>query len=98
MADPTTTITTDIPTALEGSLDAPIIYFDNVPVFGIGPGIGRIALEAGVQEINESGQTVVRRRVVAHLRGNAFAFEALRTAINGMEEMIAPAGDPSKVN
>ena len=75
-----------------------MIYFDSAPVFGVGPGIGRIALEAVVQEIDGSGQTVMRRRVVAHLRGNGLAFEALRNAINGMEAMLAPADDPSKVN
>lgn len=79
------------PPEVEGGMEAPIVYFDNVSAFGIGAGIGRMTLEMDVYEPTEPGApSRTRRRVVAHLRGPLPAFDALRSAINQMEAMLTP--------
>ena len=84
---------------LHGALTAPIILFDEAPVFGVGGGMGRITLSAIVQDEDGKGGQVTGRVVVAHLRGNAHAFVALREAINGMELMVnGPATSEGPAN
>lgn len=82
----------------EGALDAPILYFDGAPMAGVGQGLGRIALEAVIQDLDAEGRPTIRRRVVAHLRGTPEAFASLRGAISSMEAVRTPAADPSQVN
>lgn len=85
--------------AAEGVLDAPVIYFEGAPTFSIVPGVGRVTLETFIMSPGENGSIVWTRRVVAHLRGNAIAFAALRDAINAMEGMLQPPpSDPKQVN
>jgi hypothetical protein len=83
---------------LEGAADAPVLVFDEVSVFGVMPGTGRVTLAVYLQDDDGNGGVKQRRRVVAHLRGNSIAFEALRNAINGMEAMLAPAPEGQKPN
>ncbi|WP_375460582.1 hypothetical protein [uncultured Enterovirga sp.] len=70
---------------LDGAAEAPIIYFDGAPILGVIPGVGRVTLEALVQDRRGDGTVFTRRVVVAHLRGNGIAFGALRSAIEQME-------------
>lgn len=78
---------------LEGAAEAPILVFDEAPLFGVMIGMGRVTLSAIVQDSDGHGGVKLRRVVVAHLRGNALAFDQLRHAINGMETMVTvPAG------
>lgn len=84
---------------LHGAITAPLIFFDEAPVFGVGSGIGRLTLSAIVQDEDGKGGLVTRRVVVAHLRGNAIAFAGLREAINGMELMATgPATSEGPAN
>lgn len=86
------------PIELEGAADAPIIVFDEVPVYGIMSGMGSITLAAIVQDADGKGGVKRRHVVVAHLRGNGIAFETLRNTINGMEMLAAPAQGGDKPN
>ncbi|MER2267175.1 hypothetical protein [Methylobacterium oxalidis] len=85
-------IKTGDPQKLEGALDAPIIYFDEAPIFGTGNGVGRILLTAIVQDIATDGTLIGHRKVVAQLRGSAAAFEQLRTALDRMAAMSEAPG------
>lgn len=76
--------------ALEGAVDAPILYFDEVPALGYGSGIGRLVLSALVQEVGQDGQLHTRKVAVAHLRGSATAFHLLRDAISKMDLLSVP--------
>ncbi|AWN44846.1 hypothetical protein DK389_28920 [Methylobacterium durans] len=81
---------------VEGAVDAPILFFDEAPALGTGPGVGRVTLSALVQEVGANGAISYRRVAVAHLRGNALAFEGLREAINRMELLASPVqGSPN---
>lgn len=83
-----------LPDHAEGGLEAPVIYFEGVPTFGVGPGIGKIVLEMVINEPSAQGTVPTsRRRIVAHLRGPLAAFDALRGAINEMEAMLTPKSD-----
>ena len=86
------------PIKLEGAAEAPILVFDEVPVFGIMSGMGAITLAAIVQDSDGKGGLVQRYVAVAHLRGNGIAFETLRKAINGMEMLAKPAQGGEKPN
>ncbi|MDP4005414.1 hypothetical protein [Methylobacterium sp. NEAU K] len=79
------------PPEVEGSIEAPILYFETVSAFGVGAGVGRMTLEMVVYDPTEPGALpLARRRVVAHLRGPLPAFEALRSAVNQIEAMLTP--------
>ena len=78
-----------VPTEVEGGLDAPIVYFENVPVYGVGGGIGRVTLDCMILDSDTEGVRRQRRRAVVHLRASTAAFAVLRDAINSMEAMVA---------
>lgn len=86
------------PIELEGAATAPILVFDEAPVFGVMIGMGRVTLTAIIQDEDGKGGVKQRRVAVAHLRGNALAFAELRSAINGMEMMATPAQGGEKPN
>ncbi len=70
---------------------APFIYFDNTPFYGLLNGVGQITLEAvRVFGADETGQPVLDRVVVAHLRGNLHAIKGLRAALDGIILMAEP--------
>ena len=83
---------------LEGAAEAPIIVFDEVPVYGIMSSMGSITLAAIIQDSDGKGRVMQRHVAVAHLRGNGVAFEILRKAINGMEMLATPAQGGDKPN
>ena len=80
-------------TTLEGSALAPILLLDEVPVFGVDQGLCRLTLSAFAQDPTPDGQPMMRRIVVAYLRGNANAFRMLRQALDGIDQLVA--GGPS---
>lgn len=79
-----------LPIELEGAATAPVLVFDEAPIFGVMIGMGRVTLTALVQDEDGKGGVKQRRVAVAHLRGNALAFNELRNAINGMDTLAAP--------
>ena len=76
---------------LEKGPDAPTLIFDDVPYFGVIPGMGKVTLSVYINDSDSAGGIKQRQIAVAHLRGNALAFAALRDAINSMELMAVPA-------
>lgn len=88
-----------LPDHAEGGLEAPVIYFESAPCLGVGPGIGRIALEMVIYDPAPEGvQPSQRRKIVAQLRGPLSAFADLRAAINQMEVMVTPPQGGEKPN
>jgi hypothetical protein len=74
------------------SAQAPFIYFDSAPNYGLNGGIANLSLEAIRFTPNPNGQGVSADRVtVAHLRMSLDAVKALKAAIEGIELMAAPA-------
>ena len=69
--------------SIELVAEAPILYFDGAPVFGLSSGTGRITLEAIVLDTNPEGQVRPRRVAVAHLRGSAAALGSLAALSKG---------------
>jgi len=73
------------------SANAPFIYFENAPFFGMMNGVGKIALESFRQiALAEDGQVQVDRVIVAHLVGNIVAIKNLRAALDGIILMAEP--------
>jgi hypothetical protein len=94
---------TDKPSAIEtipsvrggisaiGSANAPLIYFENVPFYGLLNGVGQVTMEAGrLFGAAANGTPIVDRVVVAHLRGNIPAIRNLRAALDGILLMAEP--------
>ncbi|MER2268173.1 hypothetical protein [Methylobacterium oxalidis] len=79
--------------SVDGAMDAPIIFFDEVPAIGTF-GVGRVLLTAVVHDVAADGAVTVRRKAVAQLRGTPAAFDALRSAINRMEQIVTPPSGP----
>lgn len=78
----------------EGAATAPILLFDEVPVFGLHEGLGRLTLSAYIQDLTPDGQPTMRKVVVAHLRGNSSAFRMLRQALDGIDHLSAGGPPP----
>jgi hypothetical protein len=73
------------------SANAPFIYFESVPFFGLFNGIAQITLEASrMIATAPDGRAAVDRVVVAHLRSNLPALRSLRTAIDAILLMAEP--------
>lgn len=74
------------------SASAPVLYFDHVPFYGFGDGIGRVTLVAQRHMMRDAAGIVQGDFIaVAHLRASPAAYAALRTAIDGILLMSAPA-------
>lgn len=78
-----------VPSEVEGTLEAPVIYFEATSTHGFGGGVGRLALEMMLSEPGIDGGPVSRRKIVVHLRGPMGAFTSLKAAIEHIEEMAA---------
>lgn len=73
------------------SADAPFIYFENAPFFGLLNGVGQVTLEAGrVFGADADGRPIVDRVLVGHLRGSLPAIKSLRAALDGIILMAKP--------
>ena len=74
-----------------GSANAPFIYFENAPYYGLLNGVGQITIEAArIFGADPEGKPIMDRVVVAHLRGNIPAFRTLRAALDGILLMAEP--------
>lgn len=72
------------------SAAAPFVYFDRAPNFGFNGAVVNISLEAIRFEMPAENSNVVADRVtVAHLRMTLDALRSLKTAIEGVERMVA---------
>lgn len=84
---------------LENVADAPTIVFDEVPMYGVMLGMGRITLATLIQDHDGKGGITDRLVAVVHLRGNEIALRALRDTLNKMELLatgpIHPEGPPN---
>lgn len=76
---------------LEGSENAPVLVFDEVPVFGLIGSFGRITLTAYVHDIDESGQPSSRHVAIAHLRASSEALQSLSKAVDGLALLMSKA-------
>ncbi|GJD99214.1 hypothetical protein [Methylobacterium isbiliense] len=84
-----------------GTIDighAPLIYFEDACAAGGSGGVGRILLTAALQELDETGQVVVRRATVAHLRGNLDAIVSLRDLLTKLEQAMTPRRAEDQIN
>jgi hypothetical protein len=73
------------------SANAPFIYFENAPFFGLLNGVGQISLSAGrPMVVTAEGPIAGDIVLVAHLRGNLPAIRALRGALDGILLMAEP--------
>ncbi len=74
------------------SANAPFVYFDNAPFYGILNGIAQITLEANrLFGADATGHAIYDRVVVAHIRCNIQAIKGLRGALDGVLLMAEPA-------
>lgn len=93
------TVTEQIPSvrgATSGiaSANAPIIFIDEVPVFGVYNDVVHMTCETlRFNRVESTSAPVIDRIVVAHLRMNKEAMRGLKRAIEAVEAMIA---DPNK--
>lgn len=73
---------------VRGALDAPILYFDEVPAFGMNPsGVASVLLCTLVQDIDAEGKPQVHKKAVGQLRGSAVALRSLLLALQQLEAM-----------
>jgi hypothetical protein len=73
------------------SANAPFIYFDNAPFYGVLNGVGQVTLEAArLFGAAEDGRPIIDRAIVAHLRGNLHAIRSLRAALDGILLLAEP--------
>ncbi|GJE61308.1 hypothetical protein [Methylobacterium trifolii] len=80
---------------VEGAVEAPVLFFDEVPAMGFGAGIGRLMLCSLIQDVDAEGNLTTRKKVVAHLRGSGAAFDKLHKAIQTMEALTARPEGPA---
>ncbi len=74
-----------------GSAQAPFVYFENAPFYGLLNGVGQVTLEAGrIFGVDATGKPVLDTVIVAHLRRNLPAIRSLRAALDGILLMAEP--------
>jgi predicted HAD superfamily phosphohydrolase YqeG len=73
------------------SANAPFLFFDGAPVFGMNNGIVNMSLEAARHTL-VGDQVLTDRVVVAHLRTSLVGLQQLKKAIEGIE-LLARASD-----
>lgn len=79
------------------SANAPQIYFDGVPSFGLNGGIANLALEAVVFSATDAAVTP-RRVTVAHLRASLTGLGHLEAAGEGLELLAHPGRSRGKAS
>jgi hypothetical protein len=76
-------------TSAIGSANAPFVFFENAPVFGIRQGVGHITLTAQRAFPSPDGDALTDHVIVAHLRMGLEAALQLRNAIDGLISLAA---------
>jgi len=79
---------------IEGTLDAPIIYFEVCPTFGNNGGLLNLMLATGLIDSAPHGKVASRVKAVAHLRMTAAAAVNLRDTLNNALAMGVPVQKP----
>ena len=73
------------------SANAPFIYFEDAPFYGLINGVGKVALTASRQiATGQDGVVQFDQVLVAHLVGNLAAIKSLRAALDGIILMSQP--------
>lgn len=73
------------------SADAPFLYFEGAPFYGLLNGVGQVTLDTGrIFGADANGKVIMDRVLVAHLRGNLNAIRSLRAALDGIILMSEP--------
>jgi hypothetical protein len=75
------------------SANAPFIYFDGAPTFGLNEGVVNITLEA-LRYVHAHGKVVSDKVIVAHLRMSLPAMLRLKSAIEGALLLAQPVENP----
>lgn len=78
-----------------GSANAPIVFVDGVPVMGYYNGIAHMTL-AAMRFLPGPERVISDNVIVAHLRMNMPALQALKEAITKIELLAAPVDEKSK--
>lgn len=78
------------------SANAPFIYFDNAPNYGVNHGVMNITLEAARFQPGGQAGVLMDRVLVGHLRMSLPAAENLRAAITAALALVQPK--PEQVN
>lgn len=71
------------------SANAPFIYFDGAPTYGIVDNVANVTLEA-LRNVMVQGEVRRDRVIVAHLRMSLAAAQSLRAALDGIFLMATP--------
>lgn len=84
---------------VEGTMDAPIIFFEICPTYGNNSALINVMLATGMIEAAPHGKVKSRVRAVAHLRMTTAAAVNLRDTLNNALLMGTPTKKPEgKVN
>ncbi|MBR2119534.1 MAG: hypothetical protein V4458_16835 [Pseudomonadota bacterium] len=75
---------------IEGTLEAPIIFFEVCPTFGNNGGLINLMLATGLIDSAPHGKVASRVKAVAHLRMTAAAAVNLRDTLNNALAMGVP--------
>ncbi len=74
---------------------APMIFFELVSCYGVRNGVANMTLEGGLH-FTLDGQSINESHTVAHLRFPVGAIESIRSALAGIEEILAPVPEKLK--
>lgn len=74
---------------------APMIFFELVSCYGVRNGVANVTLEGGLH-FTLDGQSVNESHTVAHLRFPVGAIASIRSALAGIEEILAPVPEELK--
>ena len=73
------------------SANAPFLYFDNAPFYGLLNGVGQVTLDANRNfGVDAEGKPIIDRVIIAHLRCNLNAVRGLRAALDRILFMAEP--------
>jgi hypothetical protein len=79
---------------VEGTTEAPIIFFEVCPTFGNNSGLINLMLAAGLIDSAPHGKVVSRGKAVAHLRMTVAGATNLRDTLNNALLMGKPVQKP----
>jgi hypothetical protein len=90
MADNPDTRPQEIMIQVSDTAHAPFIFYESAPTFGVTNGVVNITLSANRTWIGPNNTVMNEHVVVAYLRGNIFAAQGLREAIDKALLLASP--------
>lgn len=88
--------TAAIPSEVHGAHEAPVIYFDEAPAFGVNPsGVASVMLCALIHEVGPDNKPRLARKAVAQLRGSLRAFHQLLGDVQQVEALLQRPEGPA---